>query len=132
MIDRNSADRRPEPPRSPLPLYDRARDLPRLVPLWPSEIADATAAGRARIVQRLRRALREERRRGMAGHWAYDLARHAALLRAYGRELGELRRASLAVVPGATDRPLPVQLLRQSVEQLSTGQRRGLSPCRRA
>ena len=95
--------RQPQPsdsaaPRRPMPLprYDRIRDLPRLVPLWPSEIADGSAAGLARLVQRLRKALREERRRGLAGHWAYDLGRHAALYRAYGRELEALRAASRA------------------------------------
>ncbi|CAN1725104.1 protein of unknown function [Hyphomicrobium sp. 1Nfss2.1] len=34
----------------------------------------------------MRRALRLERQRGIAGHWAYDLARHAALLNAYRAE----------------------------------------------
>ena len=76
-----SPDRRP---------YDRARDLAGLLPLWPSELADDTPAGRNRVVQKLRRALREERRRGLAGHWAYDLARHAALLRAYQHEVARL------------------------------------------
>ena len=72
--------------------YDRARDLPRLLPLWPSEIADQSVPGREHIVQRMRRALRQERCRGLAGHWTYDLARHAALLRAYKHELAELER----------------------------------------
>jgi hypothetical protein len=35
----------------------------------------------------LRRALRAERRRGIAGHWTYDLARHVELLRVYRLEL---------------------------------------------
>ena len=70
--------------------YDRVRDLARLLPLWPAEIADDTPEGRQRIVQRLRRALREERRRGLAGHWTYDLARHAALLQAYKHEVARL------------------------------------------
>jgi hypothetical protein len=76
--------------RCPLPRYSRSRDLPRLVPLWPREIEDESEDGRRRLVAKLRRALREERRRGLAGHWAYDLARHAALLRAYRAELARL------------------------------------------
>ena len=43
--------------------------------------------GRRNIVCKLRRALRAERRRGIAGHWTYDLARHAELVRVYRLEL---------------------------------------------
>jgi hypothetical protein len=64
--------------------------LSRLVPLWPEEIDDTTPAGRARLVRLLRRALVAERRRGLAGHWAYDLARHVQLLKAYRAELALL------------------------------------------
>ncbi|HWK32215.1 MAG TPA: hypothetical protein VNR51_00865, partial [Hyphomicrobium sp.] len=67
--------------------YDRRRDLPRLLPLWPHEIDVADGAAHARLIARMRRALRMERQRGQAGHWAYDLARHAALLRAYRAEV---------------------------------------------
>jgi hypothetical protein len=67
-------------------LYVRARDLPRLLPLWPAELHTATLSEHARLLARLRRALRVERQRGLAGHWAYDLARHAQLLRAYRAE----------------------------------------------
>jgi hypothetical protein len=63
--------------------YLRSRDLPRLVPVWPHELATQTPADHLRLLAKLRRALRAERRRGLAGHWAYDLARHAHLLRAY-------------------------------------------------
>jgi hypothetical protein len=66
--------------------YQRRRDLPRLLPLWPHEIEPATLADHARLLARMRRALRLERQRGIAGHWTYDLARHAALLRAYRAE----------------------------------------------
>jgi len=58
----------------------------RLLPLWPHEIADESAAGRARVADLLRRALRAERRRGLAGHWSYDLGRHTQLLAAYRAE----------------------------------------------
>ena len=74
--------------------YDRLRDLPGLLPLWPAEIADDSLAARQRIVVRLRSALREERRRGLAGHWTYNLARHAALFRAYKYELACLEAAT--------------------------------------
>jgi hypothetical protein len=67
--------------------YVRARDLPRLLPLWPHELTPATNADHALLLARLRRALRAERQRGLAGHWTYDLARHAQLLRAYRAEV---------------------------------------------
>lgn len=66
--------------------------LARLLPLWPSEIADETRAGRERIVRLLARALREERCRAQRGHWAYDVARHALLARLHKQEAGELER----------------------------------------
>lgn len=85
-------------PNSPIvPLrYDRCRDLPRLVSLWPHEIANPGPEGHLRIVQRLRRALREERKRGLAGDWTYDLARHAGLYRALRAEI------ALAPLPVST------------------------------
>jgi hypothetical protein len=75
--------------------YKRCRDLPRLLPLWPHEIEPSCASEHARLLARMRSALRIERQRGLAGHWTYDLARHAQLLRAYRAEtadyLGRLR-----------------------------------------
>jgi hypothetical protein len=70
--------------------YDRTRDLTRLIPLWPEEIAAATATARHELVAKLRRALRVERQRGKAGSTGYDLARHVALLAAYRAEHDEL------------------------------------------
>ncbi len=67
--------------------YDRRTQLPRVLPLWPHELDDETPEGRSNIVGKLRRALRAERRRGVAGHWTYDLARHVELLRLYRLEL---------------------------------------------
>ena len=67
--------------------YDRGTELPRVLPLWPHEVDDVTPEGRWRILAKLRRALRAERRRGLAGHWTYDLARHVELLRVYRLEL---------------------------------------------
>lgn len=83
--------------------YDRARDLPGLVALWPAEMADGSLAGRLRLLARLRTALRRERQRGLAGHWAYDLARHARLLEAYRREAAAL--VATQQHPGGADQP---------------------------
>jgi hypothetical protein len=69
---------------------DRAARLALLVPLWPGEVPDRSRAGRLKLLSRLRRALRAERQRGLAGHWSYDLARHRCLLAAYRAEAAEL------------------------------------------
>ncbi len=74
--------------------YQRARDLPKLLPLWPHEIEVASVSEHARLLARMRRALRIERQRGIAGHWAYDLARHAQLLRAYRAEAADYLQRS--------------------------------------
>jgi hypothetical protein len=63
----------------------------------------ASLADHARLLARMRRALRVERQRGIAGHWTYDLARHARLLRAYRAEttayLQKLREPAAAAAP---------------------------------
>src|SRR5690349_14168009 len=66
--------------------YVRSRDLPRILPLWPNEIAANNLNDHLLLLARLRHALRCERQRGLGGHWAYDLARHVHLLRAYRAE----------------------------------------------
>ena len=76
--------------------YDRTRDLPRLVPVWPAEVADGSVAGAEALIARVVRALRAERRRGLAREWSYDLGRHRSLAAALTFErqrLGELREA---------------------------------------
>jgi hypothetical protein len=85
----------PRPPvgaQSRAASYDRARDLPRLLPLWPEELADETREGREALVERLGSLLRQERRRGQAGAWGYDVARHRQLLIAWRSEREGLRR----------------------------------------
>jgi hypothetical protein len=62
--------------------YLRARDLPRLIALWPHELADQSPEGSLLILSKLRRALRAERRRALAGHWSYELNRHLGLMTA--------------------------------------------------
>jgi hypothetical protein len=71
---------------APQQRLDRRAALGRLLPLWPHELADESPQGRLRVVTRLRQALRAERRRGLAGHWTYDLARHVELVRLYRAE----------------------------------------------
>lgn len=72
--------------------YARARDLPRLIALWPHELDDDSPEGCRRILIKLRSALRAERRRALSGHWTYDLNRHLGLLSAYKGEMVELSR----------------------------------------
>jgi hypothetical protein len=79
--------------------YVRARDLPKLVPLWPSELRTLNGPAHARLLSKLRCALRAERQRGLAGHWTYDLVRHAQLLRAYRAETSVAFRKNGRVQP---------------------------------
>jgi hypothetical protein len=78
---------RPSPSRD-----NRRTAIAGVLAVWPHEIEDDTLAGRERLLRRLRSALRAERRRGICGHWTYDLARHAELLRIYRDELAAVRR----------------------------------------
>jgi Family of unknown function (DUF6477) len=71
--------------------YNRATDLARLVPLWPEELAQTSVAGHRKLVLMLERALRAERQRGVGGHWAYDLSRHASLMWALRAERAALK-----------------------------------------
>lgn len=85
---------------NPARSYDRARDLPRLVPLWPDEASISTRAEHLALLVRLRRALREERKRGLTGHWSYDLARHSQLLAAYRCEVAAYWAHETAQIKG--------------------------------
>jgi hypothetical protein len=97
--------------------YNRDRDLPGLIALWPRELADKTREGGLLIVAKLRRALRAERRRARAGHWSYDLNRHLGLMGAYKGEIALLSRNRPPVAarprPGA-DKPRPAATLARS------------------
>lgn len=63
-----------------LPAYERYRDLPSLIRLWPHEIRNGLHAGRLRVLSHVTRAMRVERRRALVGRRDYDLKRHLALL----------------------------------------------------
>lgn len=80
--------------------YNRQRDLPGLLAVWPSELSVSDNATHARLLARMRRALRLERQRGLAGHWAYDLNRHALLLHAYRVEVALYRSRNAKRAPG--------------------------------
>lgn len=66
--------------------YERLRDLPRLLRLWPEEVRRLEAADQDWLVAKLAKMLRTERQLGLARHWSYQLTRHAALLRAWRAE----------------------------------------------
>lgn len=71
--------------------YDRLRDLPRLLLLWPEEVRRLGPGDQPLLVIRLAQMLRAERQLGLARHWSYDLSRHAALLRAWRAEKLKLK-----------------------------------------
>jgi hypothetical protein len=74
-------------------------EIAKLLPLWPRELADMSPSGRARLIAALERALRAERRRGVAGHWTYNLARHVQLLHAYRAETAAAQRSRASAPP---------------------------------
>jgi hypothetical protein len=79
--------------------YDRARDLPRLMPLWPEELANTTPEGNRTLVARLEAAVRRERERGIADGWAYSPARHRQMIIALNAERAALERQEKAALP---------------------------------
>lgn len=89
---------RPAPSRQ---IQTREAELMRLLPLWPHEVTDRSPAGRQKLLYVLRRALRAERNRGLAGHWAYDLSRHAQLLAIYREECRRERQRAERARPHA-------------------------------
>ncbi len=95
---RATHERRPTSAAGSPQSYNRRTELARVLPLWPHELDDESPQGRGQVLAKLRRALRAERRRGIAGHWTYDLARHVELLRVYRHELAS------SGLPGPTRR----------------------------
>ena len=89
----------PTAPQGPAGGADHTTGLAQLLPLWPHELNDMTPSGRERRIALLRKALRAERRRGLAGHWTYDLGRHSALLHCYKREVELAQAAGLTTAP---------------------------------
>lgn len=87
---RNAPLRQPSTPTPPRPLALRNKELVRLLPLWPHEIADGSPEARQRLIGKIERTLRAERRRGLAGDWTYNLSRHMQLLRAWREEVAAL------------------------------------------
>ncbi|MFO1169335.1 MAG: hypothetical protein U1E49_00020 [Hyphomicrobiaceae bacterium] len=72
--------------------YIRERDLPRLLGLWPQDVAALRGSDLDGLIARLERAIRAERRRALHRDWTYDLSRHWALIRARDAELQALQR----------------------------------------
>lgn len=70
--------------------YRRDRDLPRLLPLTPAHVQAGLLRDDRRVVALIKQALMRERRRGVEGHWSYDVARHRLLLIALRCELDRM------------------------------------------
>lgn len=70
--------------------YERSKDLAKLLPLWPKELADETMKGTETIIKKIRQAIRLERKNGRLGHWSYNLNRHVALINALKEETKHL------------------------------------------
>lgn len=71
-----------------------AQDALRLLPVWPKDLSNRTPDGRRNLIAIIERELRKERRRGIAGDRAYDLARHVKLVRLLRQE----RHSLLAII----------------------------------
>jgi hypothetical protein len=81
--------------------YRRAQQLPALLKLWPHDLDDYSYPGTLKLAAMLRKALRAERIRARAGHWAYDLNRHLGLIEALKAERSRLRALAPALPPRA-------------------------------
>lgn len=81
--------------------YRRAAILPRLLPVGPGDLAPDTVPVARRLCRMLARALRQERARGRAGHWSYNLDRHIGLLQAFRAERAHLAALEPASRQGA-------------------------------
>jgi hypothetical protein len=102
--------------------FDRETELPKLIGLWPAELRDYSIGGTARIIALLSKALRSERRRASAGHWAYDLSRHMALAAALKEEearLASLKRAEQSACRWKKQTTRPAVLVKIDVKSAS-------------
>ncbi len=73
-------------------IYDRQKDLPRLIPLWPEELKDQTEIGTKKIIEKIYIALQVERRKAKTSHWSYNLTKHIGLLAALKAEQKNMRK----------------------------------------
>lgn len=83
--------------------YCRIEQIPRLLKLWPRDVDDFSYPGTLKVVDMLRKALRAERARATARHWAYDLNRHLALIAALKEEEARLIALGGGREQGASD-----------------------------
>ncbi|WP_181704312.1 hypothetical protein [Chthonobacter albigriseus] len=88
-------------------VYERARILPRLLPISAVECRSEGVEAGERIVRMLARALRTERAKGRAGHWSYDLNKHLGLAQAYRAELRLLKAGRAQNEKGAAKTATP-------------------------
>lgn len=72
--------------------YNREKDLPLLLSLWPEQLTDGSIDATETIIQKLKQAIRSERISGRSGHWSYNLNRHAALVNALKAEISYLEK----------------------------------------
>ena len=72
--------------------YDRQKDLPRLIAIWPSLLEDDTQEASRKIIEKIQKALQTERRKSKTGHWSYNLTKHIGLLTALKAEQTSLQR----------------------------------------
>lgn len=104
--------------------YRRAQQLPALLKVWPHQLEDYSYPGTLKLAALLRKALRAERIRARAGHWAYDLNRHLGLIAALKAERTRLR----ALAPALSQRAAPKQLRRAGTLSLPAP-RQPSEPC---
>ncbi|WP_246657584.1 DUF6477 family protein [Cohaesibacter sp. CAU 1516] len=67
-------------------IYDRRRDLPGLLHLFPADIDRLDRVSSKAVLQKLTLLVKGERARGRTGHWRYSLARHIGLSQALRAE----------------------------------------------
>lgn len=70
--------------------YERARQLPSLIPIDRCELSDMSAETTQSLILRLEQALRAERARGRAAHWSYSLTKHIGIIQALRAERASL------------------------------------------